>query len=75
VSDFAQALVLAQNTDLIASVPERHTTNLRQALHSFDLPLELPTFTVSLLWHPRMQVDPVHRWLRQCVREVCGGWG
>jgi hypothetical protein len=26
---------------------------------------------VSLLWHPRMETDPAHRWLRGRVREVC----
>ncbi|HNC98516.1 MAG TPA: LysR family transcriptional regulator, partial [Myxococcota bacterium] len=26
---------------------------------------------ISLLWHPRMDGDPAHRWLRACVREVC----
>jgi len=28
---------------------------------------------VSLLWHPRLDADPAHRWLRACVREVCAG--
>jgi hypothetical protein len=31
----------------------------------------VPAFTVSLLWHPRMDGDPAHRWLRTCVRDVC----
>mgnify|MGYP006147021103 CR=1 FL=1 len=57
-------------TDLIASVPERHTGNLRAGLHSFPLPVALE-ITVSLLWHPRMDADPAHRWLRGCVREAC----
>jgi len=24
-----------------------------------------------MLWHPRMDADPAHRWLRDCVRQVC----
>jgi len=24
-----------------------------------------------LLWHPRLDADPAHRWLRKCVRDVC----
>jgi hypothetical protein len=32
----------------------------------------MPDITVSLLWHPRMDADPAHRWLRLCVRDVCG---
>ena len=72
VDGFASALALARTTDLIATVPERHTAGLRQGLRCFDLPLALPPFTVSLLWHPRMEADPAHRWLRSLVREVCG---
>jgi DNA-binding transcriptional LysR family regulator len=72
VGGFASALALAKSSDLIATVPERHTGNLRAGMHSFALPVAVPEFTVSLLWHPRMQADPAHRWLRGCVREVCG---
>ena len=71
VGDFSDALALARGSDLIASVPERHTGNLRTGLHSFALPVALPEFTVSLLWHPRLDADPAHRWLRGCVRDVC----
>ncbi len=72
VGGFASALALARASDLIATVPELHTGNLRAGMHSFSLPVDIPAFTVSLLWHPRMQADPAHRWLRACVREVCG---
>ncbi|MHC8332897.1 LysR family transcriptional regulator [Pseudomonas sp. LB3P25] len=71
VSGFSTALALARASDLIASVPERHTANLRTGMHSFALPLSLPAFTVSMLWHPRLDADPVHRWLRGCLRDVC----
>ena len=72
VAGFSEALALARHSDLIATVPERHTGDLREGLHSFALPLALEPFTVSLLWHPRMDGDAAHRWLRGCVREVCG---
>lgn len=71
VSGFSTALALARASDLIASVPQRHTANLRGGMHSFELPLATAEFTVSLLWHPRLQADPVHQWLRGVVREVC----
>lgn len=72
VAGFATAIALARDTDLIASVPERYTAHQRQGLYSFALPLALPTFTVSMLWHPRLDADLAHRWLRGCLREVCG---
>ena len=71
VSGFAAALALARGSDLIASVPERHTLSLRVGMSCFPLPVATAEFTVSLLWHPRLEADPAHRWLRGCVREVC----
>ena len=71
VGSFSAALALARASDLIASVPERHTGNLRAGMHSFPLPVAMPEFTVSLLWHPRLDADPAHRWLRGQVRDIC----
>jgi DNA-binding transcriptional LysR family regulator len=71
VDGFSTALALARASDLIASVPERHTGNLRAGMQSFALPVPAPEIMVSLLWHPRMDADPAHRWLRECVRNVC----
>jgi DNA-binding transcriptional LysR family regulator len=73
VGSFSTALALARASDLIASVPERHTGNLRAGMHSFPLPVATPEITVSLLWHPRLDADPAHRWLRGCVKDVCAG--
>jgi DNA-binding transcriptional LysR family regulator len=71
VGGFSPALALARASDLIASVPERHTANLRAGMHGFPLPVPVEEITVSMLWHPRVDADPVHRWLRACVREAC----
>ncbi|MCE3289465.1 MAG: LysR family transcriptional regulator [Caulobacter sp.] len=70
-SGFATALALARSSDLVATVPERHTAVLREGLASFALPIPAQAFTVSMLWHPRLDADPAHRWLRTCLREVC----
>ena len=71
VGGFSTALALARTSDLIATVPERHTEGPRAGMHSFALPVSVPEMTVSLLWHPRLDADPAHRWLRECVRDVC----
>ncbi|MGN8342533.1 LysR family transcriptional regulator [Pseudomonas sp. SMV71] len=71
VPGFSSALGLARSSDLIATVPERYTTRLRAGMHSFTLPFAVPAFTIAMLWHPRLDADPVHRWLRGCLREVC----
>jgi len=71
VGGFSTALALARTCDMIATVPARHTTRLRAGMHDFPLPVALPAFTVSMLWHPRMDADLAHRWLRTCVRDAC----
>jgi DNA-binding transcriptional LysR family regulator len=79
VGGFSTALALARASDLIATVPERHTGILRAGMHSFPIPVSMPEFTISLLWHPRMHADLAHRWLRGLVLDVCAatskvGW-
>ena len=73
VGGFSTALALARASDLIASVPERHTQNLREGMHSFVLPIQTPEFAVSLIWHPRAHADQAHRWLRSVILGVCSG--
>ena len=71
VDGFSMALALTRATDLITTVPERHTEGLRDGLQSFALPFAVPEITVSLIWHPRMDADQGHIWLRGCIRKVC----
>lgn len=73
VASFSEAVTLVRGSDLIAEVSDISTMSLRDGVASFTLPLALPAFTISLLWHPRMDADPAHRWLRTCLREVCTG--
>jgi DNA-binding transcriptional LysR family regulator len=72
VSGFATAIAVARGSDLIATVPERHTAALRSGMHTFALPFKLPPIMVSMMWHPRMHADPVHAWLRDCVYRTAG---
>ncbi|MGB4926474.1 MAG: LysR family transcriptional regulator [Giesbergeria sp.] len=71
VGGFSSALAFARASDLVATVPERHTGKLRAGMFSFPLPVNVPEITVSMLWHPRMDADAAHRWLRGCLLEVC----
>lgn len=71
VHGFSAALYLARETDLVATVPERHTAGLRKGMYAFVLPLEVPGFSLSMLWHPRMDGDLAHRWLRSLLRSIC----
>jgi len=71
VGGFSAALALARSSDLVATVFDHHTGNMFDGMHSFALPFAIPKFTVSMLWHPRLDGDPAHAWLRAHVRETC----
>jgi len=71
VGGFSSALALARASEMIASVPERQTGNLRAGMYSFPLPVAVPDITISLLWHPWLDADPAHRWLRGLVLDIC----
>ena len=71
VGGFGPAIVLARESDMIATVPERHTQSLWRGMHPFPLPLDVAPFTISLFWHPRLDADPAHQWLRSLVIDVC----
>lgn len=71
VDGFAAALALAEGSDLVATVPERHTTRLRERMFTFPLPVHADEFSIAMLWHPRLDGDPAHRWLRNAVLGAC----
>ena len=71
VGGFSAALALVRGSDLVASLPELHNGNLLAGMYTFAIPLPLQPFTISMLWHPRLDGDPAHRWLRGCVRDAC----
>lgn len=71
VSGFAAALSLARSADLVTTVPQRHTAALREGMVTFPVPVPTTGFTVSMLWHPRLDGDQALRWLRGILRDIC----
>jgi len=71
VTSFPAALAIARASNLVALVPERQTAAARAGLHSFALPVRTEEITVSQMWHPRLDADPAHKWLRRRVRAAC----
>ncbi|KAF1038128.1 MAG: HTH-type transcriptional regulator SyrM 1 [Herbaspirillum frisingense] len=79
VPSFPAALAVVRASDLVGLVPASYQPTNKQAgrgaaagLHAFELPVPTEPITVSLMWHPRLELDPAHRWLRERVRAVCG---
>jgi DNA-binding transcriptional LysR family regulator len=78
VPSFAAAIAIARESDLVALVTRSfvdrtHTLpgSAWREVRSFDLPVQTGTIAVSLMWHPRLDADPVHRWFRDKVTEAC----
>jgi DNA-binding transcriptional LysR family regulator len=79
VPSFPAALAIAAASDLVALVPKSFLGArvddgegaVRGELQSFPLPVETAAITVSQMWHPRMDSDSAHRWLRASVVAAC----
>lgn len=58
--------------DLVACVPARIALAKAELLdlEIFEPPVDMPEFTVSLIWHGRDEADPAHQWLRTTITEV-----
>lgn len=71
VPGFPAVIAVAAASDLLGLVPRSACLALPgydTAL--FDLPIPIPEVVVSQLWHPRMDADIGHRWLRAMVFEA-----
>jgi DNA-binding transcriptional LysR family regulator len=80
VPGFSAALAIARASDLVALVTrsfmgavELHSDPLWRGVRSIPLPVKTEIITISQMWHPRVDADPVHRWLRDKVAEACRG--
>jgi DNA-binding transcriptional LysR family regulator len=78
VPGYPDAMRIARHSDLIALVPRSCLGNspasehaATSGLESFELPVSTPEITISAMWHPRVDADPAHRWLRDTVTSVC----
>ncbi|MCH9807074.1 MAG: LysR family transcriptional regulator [Alphaproteobacteria bacterium] len=67
---FLTVPLLIEQTDLVAAIPQRLADMNAKKLESFEIPLPNMDFEMLLSWHPRMQADPGHQWLRQKVTEA-----
>jgi len=75
VQSFPAALAVVSRSDLLSLAPESYlnaVAEFRSGLRTFALPVKTAPITVSQMWHPRVDADPGHRWLRGVILETCG---
>jgi DNA-binding transcriptional LysR family regulator len=77
VPGFPDALRIVRHSDLVTHVPRSCLTTVlddpaeTSCLKTFLLPVKTPDIVISAMWHPRLDTDPAHRWLRDTVQTVC----
>jgi DNA-binding transcriptional LysR family regulator len=74
VSSFHAVLFALPNSDLVGLIPRQvllGVDRLAMKLKTFDLPVPLETVVMAQAWHPRLDNDPAHCFLRAAVRQVC----
>ncbi|MFL6118719.1 LysR family transcriptional regulator [Actinophytocola sp.] len=72
VPTFASALFLARATDVVCVAPARLGRPMLDTLglHTFPIPLALPSLTIGMAWHPRNHHDRTHQLLRERTRHI-----
>ena len=74
VHHFVVVPLIVADTDLIVSLP-RHVADVWSRLVKVKvhpLPIKIPSFDVSLYWHPRVENDAANRWLREALQQLFG---
>ncbi|MEO7223588.1 MAG: hypothetical protein ABIY37_14050 [Devosia sp.] len=74
---FAGAPGFIAGTDRILNIGRHLAMQFRHRLPVclFELPISVPAFDVSTIWHPRNTTGGQHRWLRNTARAVAAMLG
>jgi len=69
VPHFLSAPLIVAKTDMILTLPYRIAEQFTKIapLAIFSLPFELPDYDLCMIWHPLMDKDPAHQWLRDKI--------
>ncbi len=71
---FLAAAFFARESDIVVPIPARiaalHAKPMGLAILQPPAELDLGAFDYVQAWHPRRNDDPLHRWLRQLVRQA-----
>ena len=70
VPSFLLVPEILQTDDLVALIPSRLLRENDKRLAILKPPIDVPVFDVIAVWHPRVDKDSAHRWLRRCLVET-----
>lgn len=69
---FLVAPSIVAESNLIMCIPQRLAYQIanKAAVEILDLPIDIPSFSPSIIWHERMHYDPAHSWLRNLIIDI-----
>lgn len=72
INQFSLAPRLIAESDLVCIMPEAavHSSLYHDRLVTFPIPCRIKDRNVSLLWHERVDTDPLHRWARELIADI-----
>ncbi|MEP7306626.1 MAG: LysR family transcriptional regulator [Acidobacteriota bacterium] len=70
--NFIGVSALLENTDLLATVPERFARIIARhvPVRVFPTPIAVPSYVVMQYWHARSHREPASKWLRAVIVEL-----
>lgn len=72
IARFAGAPFVVARSNLLCTLPRAVAVTAARylPLRLLELPIELPALPIEVMWHPRNNNDPGHRWVRTIVAET-----
>ena len=73
VPHFLSAPFIVAKTEMLLSLPEKIARRFvgLAPLRILPVPMNLPDYRLVMIWHPLLEKDPAHRWLREQILGVC----
>jgi DNA-binding transcriptional LysR family regulator len=72
VPSFHALFEFLDSGDFLAFAPARLLHGRRSRVKIFDTSLDIPPLDVTATWHPRVNDDARHKWLRETLVRVVG---
>ncbi len=64
---------LLEGSDMIAMIPRRLLSVRQSQLEEIHIAAAMPSITVAAAWHPRLEHDQAHRWVRSLLADCARG--
>jgi DNA-binding transcriptional LysR family regulator len=73
VPNFLAAPWIVARTDLVLSLPARIGDCLARVapLKIYQLPISLPEYKLTMVWHSAQKKEPAHAWFRRQIVDIC----